>query len=95
MTSNNILLLINEINNTINNTINKKSETINYQKINKLFKITEKKINNKIVHINNYDKVLIQINTDITCIKCNKIATYKNQLIDKEYYCWTHAQNII
>jgi hypothetical protein len=91
MSSDKILLLINEINNNIQQN---NLETINYQKINNLFKIVEKKITHKIIHINYYEKKLIHINTNINCIKCNKIAIYKNQLIDNEYYCWIHAHSI-
>ena len=91
MLSNEISLLIAEIN---NNMQQMKIEPINIKKINNLFNIIKKKMSNKIIHINNYEKKLIQINTNIICIKCNKIAVYKNQLIDKEYYCWLHAQLI-
>lgn len=91
MSINDVKLLINEINETkISNNSN-----INYQKINNLFKITEKKLTNKIIHINNYEKKLIFINTKFNCIKCNKNAIYQNQLIEKELYCWAHAHNII
>ena len=92
MSINNILTLINEINSTkieIKHDLN-----INNQKINNLLKLTEKKLSNKIIHINNYEKKLIQINTKFNCIKCNRIALYQNQLLDKEFYCWIHAHNL-
>ena len=91
MSINDILLLINEI----NEIKIEKNSNINYQKINNLFKITEKKLKNKIIHINNYEKKLIHINTKFNCIKCNRNAIYQNQLIEKDLYCWIHAHNLI